>query len=188
MKATVMAAAALLGGASAHNHQRHAHAHAPYLKRGQNDAGLVCTETVETITGDFICMSSSPPARSHPWSSVPGRGLLADTKDSPWQGFPLLTHRRPTRQPRRPTRPPPPPRPRFLPLRFRRAPRPVCILLLPYLGDLYRDSILTCAPRHLYLPGHDRDRERDHYRCRPLDNCLHSWRLHARRRDYVRLP
>lgn len=50
-----MAAAALVGGASAHNHQRHAHA--PFHNRAQNDTGLVCSETVETITGgDFICM------------------------------------------------------------------------------------------------------------------------------------
>lgn len=51
-----MAAAALLGGASAHNHQRHAH-DAFHLKRGQNDTNLVCVEVVQTVTGDFFCMS-----------------------------------------------------------------------------------------------------------------------------------
>lgn len=52
-----MAAAALLGGASAHNHhQRHAH-DAFHLKSRQNDTDLVCMEVVKTVTGDFFCMS-----------------------------------------------------------------------------------------------------------------------------------
>lgn len=79
-----MAAAALIGGATAHNHQRHAHA--PFHKRGQNDTGLVCSETVETITGDFICMSPSLQAlqalQPYPVQLCPRRGLITDTKDN----------------------------------------------------------------------------------------------------------
>lgn len=68
MKATVLAAAALLGGVSAqHNH----HAHQVFHKRQNNDTGVVCSVVVETITGDFICMSSSQPALSFPRERSP---------------------------------------------------------------------------------------------------------------------
>lgn len=54
MKATVLAVGALIGGASAHSH----HAHHDFHKR-QNDTDVVCSMVVETITGDFICMSAA---------------------------------------------------------------------------------------------------------------------------------
>ncbi|PSR92085.1 glycoside hydrolase superfamily [Coniella lustricola] len=47
MKASIVAAAALLGGASAHNHQRHAH-DAAHHKRD------TCSVVVKTVTGDMI--------------------------------------------------------------------------------------------------------------------------------------
>lgn len=53
MKSTIMATAALLGGATAH---LHGHAHdAFHLKNRQE--GVVCEEVVKTVTGtEFICM------------------------------------------------------------------------------------------------------------------------------------
>lgn len=55
MKATVLAVGALIGGATAHSH----HAHNDFHKRHNNDTDVVCSLVVETVTGDFICMSSS---------------------------------------------------------------------------------------------------------------------------------
>lgn len=52
MKGTVLAAAALLGGASAHNN----HAHDAFHLKRRNDTGLACSPVVKTVTGDFICM------------------------------------------------------------------------------------------------------------------------------------
>ncbi|KAF3769076.1 family 17 glycoside hydrolase [Cryphonectria parasitica EP155] len=52
MKGSVMAVAALLGGASAHNQQRHGHD--AFHMRRQNGTDKACTPVVKTITGDFI--------------------------------------------------------------------------------------------------------------------------------------
>lgn len=66
MKTTLMAAAALFGGAA--NAHRHNH-EAFHLKRNEGD--LVCSEVVQTITGtDFICMLPPPwgHLQHHQWT------------------------------------------------------------------------------------------------------------------------
>lgn len=54
-----MAVGALMGGAAANSH----HAHHDFHKRLHNDTDVVCAVSVETITGDFICMSTSSATR-----------------------------------------------------------------------------------------------------------------------------
>ncbi|KAJ4421610.1 hypothetical protein N0V82_003611 [Gnomoniopsis sp. IMI 355080] len=58
MKATVLAAGALIGGAAAHSH----HAHHDFHKRQNNDTDVVCSYVVETITGDNFIWSPTPNA------------------------------------------------------------------------------------------------------------------------------
>lgn len=103
MKTTVLAAAALLGGASAHNR----HAHQAFHKR-QNDTGVVCSAVYETVTGtDFICMSSSQPLALFPESGLEHLQLSRAVRErrealltARIQGRPRLMRRLPTRHPR----------------------------------------------------------------------------------------